>query len=207
MARKKRRPTEKAPGWVWMLFGLSVGLVVALVVYLKSGAPVQVTPRADTTATISAGTTGTSGAPTRQQAQSQTAGSSGAAATDVPDEPAAAAVAAASRDDNQFTFFTDLAESEVVVPASDFEARALAPENQEYTIQAGSFLAHEDADRLQARLALLGIESAIERTIVGNKVYFRVIIGPLSDRGEINRTVRRLNAERIESLPPRPVSD
>jgi cell division protein FtsN len=201
MARKKRRPTEHAPGWVWMLFGLSVGLVVALVVYLKSGAPEHVTARAGTAATINATAT-----QPQARAQSQPTDSTGTVAANAPAEPASSAAGTTS-DDNQFTFFTDLAESEVVVPASDFEARALAPENQEYTIQAGSFLAHEDADRLQARLALLGIESAIERTIVGNKIYFRVIIGPLSDRGEINRTVRRLNAERIESLPPRPVSN
>jgi cell division protein FtsN len=85
--------------------------------------------------------------------------------------------------------------------------RSAAGPAQEYIIQAGSFSEFADADRGQARLALLGIESKVERAIVGNEIRYRVIIGPLSEREAIANTVRRLNAARIDSMPPQPVSN
>ena len=48
MASRKRGSKGEAPRWAWMLFGLSIGLAVALVVYLVSGDPAS--PRRDSTA-------------------------------------------------------------------------------------------------------------------------------------------------------------
>ena len=47
--RKKRRSSRKKkqndyPGWVWMLFGLAIGLSVAFAVYVKDRPPVQALP-------------------------------------------------------------------------------------------------------------------------------------------------------------------
>ena len=53
MARRKTKPRRKesAPGWAWMLFGLSIGLCVALFVWLKGPEPFAVdTPRRATIA-------------------------------------------------------------------------------------------------------------------------------------------------------------
>ena len=52
MARKKRRRSSRKkrqeyPGWLWMLFGLALGLSVAFAVYVKDRTPTQTaaTPR------------------------------------------------------------------------------------------------------------------------------------------------------------------
>jgi cell division protein FtsN len=203
MAARKRGRNDQAPGWAWMLFGLSIGLAVALVVYLKSG-PDRPNPAVPVQAA-----TGTIG---RSRAAVQTAPRSTPSA-DAPDEPSGepaaedGGVKAEDEAETEFEFFRLLPESEVVLPENEAAAGGGSATPREYTIQAGSFRTQEDADRLQARLALLNMEATIQPAIVGNQIYYRVVIGPLSERAEINRVLRRLRDERIESLPPRRVSD
>ena len=186
MASRKRGSKDEAPRWAWMLFGLSIGLVVALVVYLMSGdSDVGLSEPPPAAAERE---------PEREPAR----------VTRNATPPTGEAEA-----EEEFSFFRTLPESEVVVPEGGGPARSSssAEPAQEYIIQAGSYSSYAEADSAQARLALLGIESKVERAIVGNELRLRVIIGPLSDRNEIESTVRRLNAENIESMPPRPVSN
>jgi cell division protein FtsN len=57
-----------------------------------------------------------------------------------------------------------------------------------FFLQAGSFQSAPDADNLKARLALVGIEAAIQTTNLPDKgVWHRVRIGPYSDVEELNR--------------------
>ncbi|MEQ1773640.1 MAG: SPOR domain-containing protein [Burkholderiales bacterium] len=57
-----------------------------------------------------------------------------------------------------------------------------------FYLQAGSFQNAPDADNLKARLALVGIEAAIQTTNLPDKgVWHRVRIGPYSDVEELNR--------------------
>lgn len=193
MASRKRGSKGEAPRWAWMLFGLSIGLAVALVVYLVSGDPAS--PRRDS-ATVAAN------ASANRPADSPAARPAAGARA-----PAAAEAGAESEVDEEFSFFRLLPESEVVVPANGSPERRAAAPAQEYIIQAGSYSEWADADRAQAQLALLGIESKLERAIVGNEIRHRVIIGPLSERAEIESTVRRLNAADIDAMPPRPVGN
>jgi cell division protein FtsN len=187
MASRKRRSSDQAPRWAFMLFGLSIGLAVALVVYLVSGNPDN---RLDDPAA----------AATERPA-------SGSSATPRAARNAEPPPAGSDESEEEFSFFRTLPESEVVVPGSGSPERGSAGPAQEYIIQAGSYSNFADADRGQAQLALLGIESKVERAIVGNEIRHRVIIGPLTDRDEIANTVRRLNAADIDSMPPRPVDN
>lgn len=67
------------------------------------------------------------------------------------------------------------------------KASTSAPREAFY-LQAGSFQNAPDADNLKARLALVGIEAAIQTTSLPDKgVYHRVRIGPYSDVEELNR--------------------
>jgi cell division protein FtsN len=57
-----------------------------------------------------------------------------------------------------------------------------------FFLQAGSFQNAPDADNLKARLALVGIEAAIQTTNLPDKgVWHRVRIGPYADVEELNR--------------------
>src|SRR5690606_32586753 len=104
---------------------------------------------------------------------------------DVPDER--------PQDDGRpkprFDFYRMLPNYEVVIPEhEDVAADEEAPVQDAgvYVLQAGSFRKAEDADRLRAQLALLGLESRVQRvTIDGTDTWHRVRVGPVSDLVEL----------------------
>ncbi len=69
-----------------------------------------------------------------------------------------------------------------------------------YLLQAGSFQNPADADNLKARLALLGVEAAMEPINLAEKgTWYRVRIGPYSKVDEINRLRQTLAQNGIEA--------
>jgi cell division protein FtsN len=158
-----------------MLFGLGLGLVVALGVYLRGSSPPQPRSRTAVEAPVAA------------------------------DEPAAAQAAAEEPAQPRFDFYDILPQFEVVVPEVETAAGRGVParivqEPGRYILQAGSFTSLRDADRLQASLALLGVESRIQRVTIDDAVFHRVRIGPITDLDELNRVRSRLREARIEPL-------
>jgi cell division protein FtsN len=63
-----------------------------------------------------------------------------------------------------------------------------------------SFSAAADADRLKANLALLGVESHVQRVTIEDDVFNRVRIGPISDVDAAKRTQRQLRDAGIDTL-------
>jgi cell division protein FtsN len=181
--RKRSRPKKPSrgttSGWLSMVFGLSVGLVVAAAIYIG-----------DRRAPLPAVAT----QPPPSQAQP-----TDSAATD------AAAVSDEAQPATRFDFYEMLPQFEVVIPeveqdaSLDREATAVE-EPGSYVLQAGSFKALADADRMQANLALLGIESRIQRVAIDDDLYHRVRIGPTDDLRELNQIRRRLWDAEIEVL-------
>ena len=178
---KPKRASGTAPGWLWMLGGLSIGLVVAAGIYL-SDRRATVPARGAPTATPSPATVSTSPTPNPSTADAA--------------EPHPA---------TRFDFYDMLPQYEVVIPAAEpgtpaARAATAVEEAGNYVLQAGSFKALADADRMQATLALLGIESRIERVPIDEDVYHRVRIGPMDDLEELNQIRRRLWDADIEVL-------
>jgi cell division protein FtsN len=96
-----------------------------------------------------------------------------------------------------FDFYTILPKKELVVP--DYEAKTRVREEQvgkhkktNYILQAGSYTNMQDADELKAKLALMGIESKIQKAKVESTTWFRVKIGPYSQIGSVNEIMSRL---------------
>ena len=184
MAQRKRRSRKRAkkqeyPGWLWMLFGLSLGLSVAFAIYVKDRQP-------------SAPVAGP------QPASLQ-------AALDNNGETPAAEDGTQKRPDKRFTFYDMLPKFEVIIPeqesdvAVDIEPQAVIHAGL-YVLQAGSFSAYADADRRRAELALHGIESQIQRVTIDDKTYHRVRIGPTDDLDELNMLRSRVRAAKIDVL-------
>jgi len=188
MARK-RRTNDEAPGWIWMLFGLGIGLVVALGVYINGR---QTPTPQDATATVN----------------------ERAPAEALPEEPqvgtAAAPVSSGSQrsrieDPDRFSFYDELPRYEVVVPeiespsARSNTATAIEAPGV-YVLQAGSFRTAEDAEVQRANLALLGIESRIQRVSIDEQTFHRVRVGPIDDLDSLNAIRRRLFDANVESL-------
>jgi cell division protein FtsN len=184
-AKNRRKKTEPAPGWAWMLFGLSIGLAVALVVFLKSGQPLIPGRGSEMVVRVM---------PSEPAITERTA-----AEPPLPAEVVDTEAAEQTRS-SQLSFYDDLAESTVEVNEGEFEFAADIGAPQEVIIQAGSFPSTEAADSRRASLAFLGYESSIEHATVNGRTYHRVILGPFSDPNEINRTLRRLRSERIETV-------
>jgi len=186
MAQRRRRRSSRSRDagvspLVSMVFGLAVGLSVAVAVYVKDRRkePVAV-------------------APTPEPASLQSA-------LDDNDEQSGPGEASEKPAKKRFTFYDILPNFEVVTPDEepDVEAETTPQAIVEpgvYVLQAGSFSTNEDADRRRAELALHGIESHIQRVKVNNRNYHRVYIGPTDDLDELNMLRSRLHAAKIDVL-------
>lgn len=164
-----------------MLSGLSIGLLVALVVYVRGGG----LPAPDLPTVVAV-----------PQSES---------AAVVAPEPAADPAEPAEPAEATFDFYEMLPRFEVVIPEVESQARAdTTPAAVDapgaYVLQAGSFRQLADADGRQASLALLGIESRIQRVTIDDDVYHRVRVGPMNDLERLNRARATLRDNRIETL-------
>ncbi|MEJ2604228.1 MAG: SPOR domain-containing protein [Gammaproteobacteria bacterium] len=185
MAKRRRKtkrrasPAREAPGWLWMLFGLAIGLSVAAAVWMKDRGEPVVEPESPRSASLREEDNATAPEPRRVET------------------PAAR--------ESRFDFYEMLPRFEVIVPEEEPEAR---PDNRPgvparpgtYVLQAGSFGAYEDADRMKAQLALQGIPSRIQRVSIDDRTYHRVRIGPVSDPEELDDLRGRLRDAKIEVL-------
>lgn len=111
-----------------------------------------------------------------------------------------------SDDAERFDFYEVLPHFRVVVPgakpseAAKTPAAAVPESPGNYVLQVGSFRALKDADRLQARLALLGIEAQIQHVAVNDATWHRVRVGPSSDLAKMDRIRQRLRNAQISSV-------
>lgn len=183
--RKTRRSPQKQedyPGWMWMLFGLAIGLSVAFAIFMK-----------DREADV----------PVRTAAQQPASMASTIEQSVQTVEPAAAEPEKPA--EQRFDFYEMLPNFEVVIPEQETNVsrdtqKAAVVQPGIYVLQAGSFTDFEDADRRRAQLALQGIESRIQRVTIDDKTYHRVRIGPTNDLDELNRLRNRLKAANIDVL-------
>ncbi len=183
--RKKRRSSRTArskqmqsfPGWLWMIFGLAIGLSVALAVYMRDHQPeiaVATNKPAPAEAVVdSNGEAGRSGEPQ------------------------------APVEERRFTFYELLPNFVVEFPDQEPEKAAdVAPqavtEPGVYVLQAGSFSTEKDAERRRAELGLHGMASTIQRVKINDKNYFRVYVGPTDDLDQLNMLRSRLRAAKID---------
>ena len=94
---------------------------------------------------------------------------------------------------------------EVIIPEDESDVSldnqiAAVQQPGVYILQAGSFTRYADADRRKAQLALLGIESTIQRISIDDQTYHRVRIGPISNLEQLNQNREQLRQAEIEVL-------
>jgi len=160
-----------------MLFGLGLGLVVAVGVYLR-------TP---------SGTRSAEPPPKVAAAERPATHPAPRTASQQPN----------AKSENRFQFYDLLPQAEVVVgdddtPAASTPSATTKPRPPAapggYLLQVGSYSAAAEADRVQASLALLGFESHVQRVTLDGGVFNRVRIGPIVDLDASKRTQRALRA-------------
>lgn len=185
------KPRTRIPGWLTFTAGLAIGLFAAFLLYLKQQDGHKIPAAA-----------------TNMDAPHIDAKDSG---TPPP----------------RFDFYTILPEQEVVIPDQDVKEsrqekskpepakqRALntapataistplpAAKKGNYMVQVGAFKKAEEADRLRAALALLGIESTVQVVRIGdNDGFHRVRVGPFDDLDHANRTRIKLKQNSYTSI-------
>lgn len=181
-----RRHSESVGMWRWMLITALIISFVVFLVYLRSTGSKQ---------------------PSRQEAGQV------APQQVIPAKPEEAKIEAPQEEKRtepgpvlpQFDFYTILPEKEVIVP--DYEINTRAREERvgqaktaSYILQAGSFREFKDADNLRAKLALMGIESKVERAKVGNVVWNRVKLGPYAQMTSVSTIRGRLRESGIDVI-------
>jgi len=181
-----RQKSESLSLWRWMLITALIISFVVFLVYLRGTGSKQ-TLRQD------------SGQVNPQQA--------------IPTQPEAAKNEAPKQEKKpepgpvlpQFDFYTILPEKEVIVPDHEINTRAREErvgqaKTASYILQAGSFKEFKDADSLRAKLALMGIESKVEKAKVGNVVWNRVKMGPYTQMTSVSTIRTRLRENGIDVI-------
>ena len=111
---------------------------------------------------------------------------------------------AAAEDAGRFEFYEMLPDAEVDVPEQPKATGAVNPPPVSvpgtYVVQAGAFPDFAEADKVKARLALLGVESEIQAADANGATFHRVRIGPIDNLDELNRLRARLRQNGIEYL-------
>ena len=164
------------PGWLWLLVGVALGFAGAAGYYITR-------PAGD--ARVAAADGDKAGAEGRKKI------------TIPPKEP------------SRFTFYELLPDYEVVIPKEALkgkpvpapDANAPATSTGRYLIQVGSFKDRGEAEQQKANLALLGVESRIEKVTIDNKqTWYRVRIGPEQDQRRVEGILARLEENGIKAL-------
>jgi cell division protein FtsN len=161
-----------------VLCGLTVGLGVAAVVYIKDHRP---------------------DAPTARISKADKRKFRG---NELPDSDAAERTEDPSK---SYDFYDMLPKFEMVVPEKEKDVRPdtkSVPETRRgtYVLQAGSYKNFADADRVRAKLALQGVESNVQKVSVDNDTWHRIRIGPISKLDELNRLRQILRKADVDVL-------
>lgn len=207
-ARTKRTQGGGPPGWVWLVCGLCIGLVIAAGFYVfarpagsNAPQPVEIAAPQDEGAAANAGDA-----------------SDDTAEQDPSDDS-----------EPRFSFYKMLPNYEVVIPEEEYpeddadtsasaaqdtpageppptpeSTQPTTPRVEEpgnYVIQAGSFSQPEDADRRKAELALLGVPANVASVdLSSGKTVYRVQSNTIRSSDKLNELLKRLRENRIDTL-------
>lgn len=184
---------KQSPPWVWLLVGLSIGLFVAFLVYLGE----------QETRNIAATPSKESRSDSMHAAQEKTPERELHELKEKEEQP----------EKPKFEFYTILPEMEVQVPEHEVKSspRSEAGETNHslhksvdrtaYVLQVGSFRRHQDADRLKAELALIGLRADIQVVSIGGEdTWHRVRLGPYKDLRILDETRDRLSEHNLQAI-------
>jgi len=105
----------------------------------------------------------------------------------------------------RFDFYTILPDMEIVIPEHEIEERRRlegtgVSKPGTFIIQIGSFKKASQAETLKARLALLGVESTVQKVNTKGSIWHRVKSGPYTSFKMVDKIQNRLHHNNIDSI-------
>jgi cell division protein FtsN len=192
---------QPIPGWVWMAIGLTVGAFIVFLMKLEPGGDDIKRVRADAKAAKIAEANKTPPSPTApikpkydfytllpesevivpNEAVPEKTPSPVVAPT-VPVSPEQAAKIDTARAQAALSGLTPPPPPPVAKPAPVTT----------FFLQAGSFRKQADADKVRAQIILLGQASTVESGTVKDETWYRVLVGPFSNREQLTTAQKQL---------------
>lgn len=176
---KKRKAGAKRPvaGWIIMLSGVLLGLLLAVIGYFQGWVPKPVE---------------SSNQPVPGLEQTQ------AESTDVVEDVSDDLSTDKKKD---YDFYTVLPEMEVVIPKEELHSLSdKEPLEYRYILQLGSFKNLTDAEKLKAKAAFTGQVAHIQSIEVNQVQWHRVRVGPFSSSRKADGVKRQLDKQNINAL-------
>jgi cell division protein FtsN len=179
-----RHKKKSLPGYVWLLSGLAIGLFVAFIVYLDK----QPESKKDFGTAVQEELK-----KIKQQAKEKST----------------------TKKEQKFNFYTILPELEILIPESETRPpertaetknktvttnTSKARKSKQYVLQVGSFQSLNDAKKLKANLAFLGLSANIQHVTVNKQAWHRVRTGPYKDKQQLYKNQKTLKQNGIHAI-------
>jgi len=184
-SRATRKQKKALPGYVWLLSGLAIGLFVAFIVYLDKQPE----------------NTNDFGSAVQQELEKLKK----QAKKDVTTK-----TKTSTKKEQKFNFYTILPELEVLIPESETRPPVSTSETinktttnttkKQYVLQVGSFQNLDDAEKLKANLAFLGLEANIQHVTVNRQAWHRVRTGPYLEKQQLYKNQKLLKHNDIPAI-------
>ncbi len=183
-SRATNKEKKSLPGYVWLLSGLAIGLFVAFIVYLDK--------QPENTKDFG----------TAVQHELEKLKQQAKKSTSTKSKPAA-------KKEQKFNFYTILPELEILIPESETRPpvntsgstnKTTNIANKQYVLQVGSFQNLNDAEKLKANLAFLGLSANIQHVTVNKQAWHRVRTGPYLDKQQLYKNQKLLKKNNIPAI-------
>lgn len=191
-SRSRTTSRRQLPGWLWLFTGLAAGLFIAFLYHLAQLQQQEKPPVHD-------------------------------------DKPAKTSNSKSLRPGDKplpkFDFYAVLPKMEVILPRDDEsdnkpatqpagsdskgqtqsqpqQAQAASEDKGRFLLQAGSFRDSADAERLRAEFTLDGFNVHVQPgTLANGDTWYRVMIGPFTNKADLRSAQTRLAARNVDTLP------
>jgi cell division protein FtsN len=201
-ASRYQAPAKKPiPGWLWMAIGLTVGAFIVFLMKLEPGGDDIKRVRADAKAAKIAEANKTPPSPTAPikpkydfytlLPESEVIVPNEA----VPEKTPSPVVAPTAPVSPEQAAKIDTARAQAALsgltPPPPPPVAKPAPVTT-FFLQAGSFRKQADADKVRAQIILLGQASTVESGTVKDETWYRVLVGPFSNREQLTTAQKQL---------------
>lgn len=190
--RATGKDKKSLPGYIWLISGLAIGLFVAFIVYLDK----QPESNKDFGSAVQHELE-----KLKTQSNKKSSGKTKSLASTRSEE----------KKEPKFNFYTILPELEVLIPENETrppdtknklttDSRKPRSTDTQYVLQVGSFQNLNDAKKLKANLAFLGMEANIQHVTVNKQAWHRVRTGPYQNKQQLYKNKKLLKQNDIPAI-------